>query len=941
VPQTWNPLTPDGQRLVESQVNWLTWAGTVVGSQAGQEPAGFVGALRRFLGTTNPGEPGATAAVHQLATAVRHLTDTFSTSPEALEEWCGSAGLLQRWSDTRSRRDLSDPAMLSLRRWVAFLGHLEPMTAAGLPEAGVLLQSGTVHADDAVRAFDRGLATASIDERRDATGLDGFDPLAHGRAITRFTHSAQGVRSQMSTAVPAQVLASRPFHASTARGQVGALQRELGRQRGGLGVRALLATYGELLTQLMPCVLVSPDSLARFFPVGNQTFDLVVFDEASQIRVADAVGAMGRSRSVVVVGDSKQMPPTSFAEPAFASDDDVGAEEAVVTADEESILTECVLARVPQQWLSWHYRSQDESLIAFSNQHYYEGRLSSFPAPTGGRADAGIGGFGISLVPVAGTFHRSGKGKLLRTNPAEADAVVAEIRRRFDASPEHAPSIGVVTFNQQQRAYIEALLRDAGDDRLIEALDGTEDEGLFVKNLENVQGDERDVILFSTAFSVNDRGVLPLNFGPLNRAGGERRLNVAVTRARRQVVVFSSFAPQQLRAEETSSTGIKHLRAYLDLAASGTATLDAVARTTAAPDRHRHEVAEELRARGLVVQEELGLSEFKVDLSLALSDEPDRLLVAVLLDGEGWHKRRTVGDRDGLPVEVLSRMLRWPGVERVWLPEWLSSSEQVLDRLEAAVRTATITPAEQAQEAPIRQPSAPVTEETPFADLWGDGSPLNIEAVGDNSPQVADFRGHGTPSAVAAPTAAPWTLPGEELFEPWVPRRRGERDVLDQLPATARKVRAVIEEVVTAEGPVQLERLAKLVAATFGLTRVNAARTQAIVDQVPPALRPDRSDPFAWPANRRPDTWTGFRRANPDDARLVEEVSVRELGNVMVALAATAFGIEREELLRETLALLGGRRLTPGIEARLASALAVAVDQGRLKEQANGLLVVG
>ena len=171
--------------------------------------------------------------------------------------------------------------------------------------------------------------------------------------------------------------------------------------------------------------------------------------------------------------------------------------------------------------------------------------------------------------------------------------VVAEVRRRFDGGIE-SPSVGVVTFNLQQRALIESLLRDTEDPRIIKALD-EDPEGLFVKNLENVQGDERDVILFSTGFSKNDKGYLPLNFGPLNRAGGERRLNVAVTRARRQVIVFSSFSPAELRAEETSSVGIKHLRSYLDLAEHGTGALPYDGRRTIAVDLHREEIADALR----------------------------------------------------------------------------------------------------------------------------------------------------------------------------------------------------------------------------------------------------------------------------------------------------------------------------------------------------------
>src|SRR5690606_35455234 len=177
-------------------------------------------------------------------------------------------------------------------------------------------------------------------------------------------------------------------------------------------------------------------------------------------------------------------------------------------------------------------------------------------------------------------------------------AIVKDLQRRFDAHQgEGSPSVGVVTFNQQQRAYIEGLIRDHEDPRMAEALDSAE-EGLFVKNLENVQGDERDVILFSTAFSVNERGVLPLNFGPLNKEGGERRLNVAITRARRQVVIYSSFDPSQLRAEETSSLGIKHLKEYLELAAAGTARLAEEIRSKGEVDRHREDVASALRAKG-------------------------------------------------------------------------------------------------------------------------------------------------------------------------------------------------------------------------------------------------------------------------------------------------------------------------------------------------------
>ena len=371
----------------------------------------------------------------------------------------------------------------------------------------------------------KGLAAASLMERQDAGALTDFDGQAHGRNVERFTSSTRAVRDQLPRSIPASITARRRFDARSDTGQVGGLNRQLARQRGGMSVRALLENYGDLITSVMPCTLVSPESVSRFFPAQAGLFDVVVFDEASQVRVADTIGTMGRGRSVVVVGDSKQMPPTSFGQ-SSAGVEDVEAEPTVVQ-DEESILSECVQAQVPSIWLSWHYRSQDESLIAFSNHHYYDDRLSSFPAPVRTRSDA-VDGHGVSLIRVNGQFDRGGKGKDLRTNRVEADAIVEEVARRFYASPDVAPSLGVITFNAQQRDLVENLLRDHTDERIGKALD--EPDGLFVKNLENVQGDERDCILFSVAFSANDKGVVPLNFGPLSLSGGERRLNVAVTR---------------------------------------------------------------------------------------------------------------------------------------------------------------------------------------------------------------------------------------------------------------------------------------------------------------------------------------------------------------------------------------------------------------------------
>jgi hypothetical protein len=965
VPAAWNPFLDSGRFVLDAEIRWLRRAAASVDGAGG-----FAGALRRFLAPGPVADTGAVRTVAGLRDAVAHLLEVCSGSSAELAAWSGEHGLVLRWTMTRPERGVEYVHPMSLRRWVSLLDTLEPLRLAGLTEARAQLRHGLVRADDAVRAFDRGLAEASVAERLAATGLDAFDAGLHERTITRFAAASRAVRSHLTAAVPAGVLAARPFDAASGNGQVGALQRELGKQRRGLGVRGLLSTYGELITAVMPCVLVSPDSVARFFPATAGLFDLVVFDEASQIRVADAVGALGRAKAAVVVGDSKQLPPTSFGE-STGNDDDALADppaagtaedgHAEAVADEESILSECVQARVPRQWLSWHYRSQDETLIAFSNAQYYENRLSSFPAPVHGPSSPAPDGRGVSLVQIAGTFVRSGPG--LRTNPVEAQAVVAEVLRRFALTAPAVPSIGVVTFNAPQRTLIETLLRDSGDERVAEALDRSDGEGLFVKNLENVQGDERDVVFFSTGFSPDRSGRLPLNFGPLNRSGGERRLNVAITRARRQVVVFASFAPEQLRAEETSSVGIKHLRAYLDMAALGTDALPRSSRAEGARDRHRDEIAAALRERDLVVRTDVGLSDFRVDLTVARSEAPDAPVLAVLLDGPAWARRKTVGDRDGLPVEVLGELLRWPAVERVWLPTWLADRDDVLDRLVAAVDAAAPAPVAADPEPEPVEPAAepepaydgPLADVIPLRPVAApapvEPEPVEPEPVAEPEPALVAVEpvepepvAEPEPAPVAttarrsaAPAKASAPLDEELPFFPWTPKPAGEKKQLDQLadPAVARLVRRVLTAGVKAEGPVHRDRLIRVTAAAFGLTRVTEARRDALLALLPRTATADGE--FVWPGGLDRETWSFFRRQAASAERPLEHVAPEEIGNAMVALARASAGMARDELYLRTLEVFGHRRRTPALLPLLDAALTAAVARGRLTEQPTGL----
>ncbi|RAX49540.1 DNA helicase [Arthrobacter sp. AQ5-05] len=868
----------------------------------------YVALLREVLGRTAPLPSAAAGELREIAAAWQALRDSVPSKAHTPSAWTDAPGFLGRFGRSVDQRGAGNQTRRDLERWNAFVENLEPLKSHGLDAAWDQLATGAFPAADALRGFMRGTAESALAERLSANGFDAFNTENQARTIQRFTTSSTALRKHLGKSLPEQITRQRAQRLKKAESRMGELARQLERRRGGLSVRRLMDSYGDLITAILPCVLVSPDSAARFFPPRAGEFDIVVFDEASQIRVADAIGTLGRAKSAVIVGDSKQMPPSSFAEVSIDQQDDEESE--LLVTDEESILSEAVMARVHRRWLSWHYRSQDESLIAFSNKHYYAGKLSSFPSPRNGAALTGIDGYGISLRRVQGTFHRTGAAGILRTNPVEAGHIVAEVKARFDASPEAIPSIGVVTFNAPQRDLVESLLRDDADERLGTALDA-DAEGLFVKNLENVQGDERDVILFSTAFSANERGRLPLNFGPLNNIGGERRLNVAVTRARRQVVVFTSFDPTDLRAEDSSALGIKHLRAYLDLAAEGTHALGNGSLAAIARDRHREQVAAALRTRGHRVATNVGLSDFRIDATVASAERPDEPLMAILLDGEPWAARKTVGDRDGLPQEILRNLLGWESVVRIWLPAWLQDSEAVLASIDAELAKAST--ARMAKETAPRKVSSNNRRTGNPALAANNASETEVKV------RPRGYRGKSVP------------------FKPWGSRQVGTVEELDELKRTAgkRKAAALLAEIVEREGPIQQRRLARLAINAHGLGRVSAAREKSMLAALDKKSYGTDADGFIWPAGQEPARWIDYRTGFAAHDLGIEEISPREISNVMCAQAALGGEPGVDELKRSAMGILGYGRLTEKVSAALQQGLELAVREQRLESVAG------
>ncbi|MHC1709298.1 MAG: DUF4011 domain-containing protein [Methanomassiliicoccales archaeon] len=448
---------------------------------------------------------------------------------------------------------------------------------------------------------------------------------------------------------------------------------KLKRQR--KAMRAMLSECWDLIGLVKPCMLMSPLSVAQFLDRERTRFDAVIFDEASQICPEDAIGSIARGHQVIVVGDSKQMPPTSF----FA----LAADEEDEEPDLESILDECETCGMSRRMLMWHYRSKDESLIAFSNHQFYGGKLNTFPSSIFGRE-----GFGLHHVYVPnGVFDRGRS----RTNRVEAEAVAKMVRDHY--ARKDGKSLGVIAFSEAQMEAIDQALNDMRkDDRELDAvLSSEEGEPFLLYNLENVQGHERDRIILSVGYGRDENGKFALNLGPLNRDGGERRLNVAITRAKLSLDIVSSIRPEDIDLSGSRSKGASLLKQYLAFAESGgdRKALPVTPGKQEDATPFEEHLCKALQARGHKVRMNVGTSDYRVDLAIEDPEEEGKFLLGIECDGPHYVSGMTARDRDRTRQGQLRR-LGWK-LHRTWSVEWFRNPEGELDRIEEALRSARTT----------------------------------------------------------------------------------------------------------------------------------------------------------------------------------------------------------------------------------------------------------
>lgn len=436
-----------------------------------------------------------------------------------------------------------------------------------------------------------------------------------------------------------------------------------------MSIRTLFARHGNTIRKMCPCMLMSPISVAQFLPIDQEPFDVVLFDEASQIPTAEAVGAMARAKAVAIVGDPKQMPPTAFFQMQLTDEDPENN-------DMDSVLEDCIALGMTAHHLNCHYRSKHESLIAFSNHYFYGDKLITFPSVDD--RDCRV------QYQFVNSVYDHGKS---RTNRQEAEAVVDEIIRRLSDEQLCKHSIGVIAFSQGQQEMIEDILQERiGRNHELASIANGDDvsEPLFVKNLENVQGDERDVILFSIGYGRQANGKISMNFGPINQDGGIRRLNVAVTRAREQIIVFTNMNSEDIDLQRSDKVGVMALRNFLYYAQHGTFPIEKDAQEIQMAIKQRTEpianaIAQALRVEGYQCDLSVGRSNLKIDVAVLDKKCPNRYKLGIMIDGRNYYASPMVRDREIIQPLVLQE-LGWE-LFKVWQVDYFKNPNQVVKRI--------------------------------------------------------------------------------------------------------------------------------------------------------------------------------------------------------------------------------------------------------------------
>ena len=677
---------------------------------------------------------------------------------------------------------------------------------------------------------------------------------------------------------PSQFWVTSGVHSS----EYSILARQMAKKRNIKPLRTILSLTKNLVTRLKPCFMMSPLSAAKYLPIDNfaSFFDVVVFDEASQVCPEDAVGAILRGKQLIVVGDEKQLPPTAFfAANLTESFDDIDTDVF------DSILEECTGIGLPVIMLNYHYRSKKEGLIAFSNFHFYDNNLYTFPdvvkQGTQGEDVTELSAIEYHYVE-NGVYDRA----RTRKNKIEADTVAKYIVKHYEMNEKNKThySLGVIAFSEaQMTAIIEALEKIyKSNPDLEEIIKSYDEEPLFIKNLENVQGDERDFIIFSIGYGKDNEGKMVINFGPVNKSGGERRLNVAITRARYHVKIFCSFMPYDADFSKSSSIGLNRLIEYLEFARTNRLTVDSIETAIdiqIPPSALEESLKSELEKLGYAVDQRVGKSKFQIDLAIAHPDFPHQYIVGIECDGGSYQRTDQSRDRERIRASVL-KSLGWDEYIHVYSPLYFSDPQKIVKKIDK-----TIKKIQEDQAAALEIP---------------DAVPMEIQS---DEIDVEFTIKEETPHEGSVPVKA------EKSVEIFRKQYSKQPNVVDYVPYTNMNVLPVeefnkkgnrkkaVKEIIGVEGPIHWELLQKRLKDYFGIKRM----TENIRDKMEDLFDSmDMVGDFFYPKK-----YDKNLVRIPSGVRKFHQISDLELKNAMQMIISNSVSVDKDELFLRTVQLFG------------------------------------
>lgn len=857
--------------------------------------------------------------------ACRAYRDSRALAASAMQEFGALTGGIDlrggNWAEGTSRAcDALAAHGSRLQEWMRWRELACKLEARGLACAVESLMQGTDPAhlvDGLKRSIYRTMCSISLSEHREAAS---FSATVFEEEIRQYAQadekllelSKQELQLHLASKVPNLTLVAR-------KGSEAATFKRAVRSKGrGISIRSLFTQIPELLSQLAPCMLMSPLSVAQYLDFANEPFDLVIFDEASQLQTCKAVGSLARAENAVVVGDPKQMPPTAF----FQSQ--TSDEEYTEISDLESVLEDCLAINMPETYLQWHYRSQHESLISFSNAQFYGRKLCTFPS-----ADDSLSK--VRLVHVPGHYEGSGM------NTFEAKAVVAELKRRYRNAGGIPPSIGVITFNIKQQNLIEDLLEEEyGKDAAFESWALSGDEPLFVKNLENVQGDERDVILFSITYAPDENGKMAMRFGPVNAEGGWRRLNVAVTRSRCEMEVFATLKPEQIDLNRTPSKGVRALKSFLEFAERGRfAGTGADGRKI--DDFIAGEVCQALVKAGFTPVRNVGNSSYKVDIAVA-GEEGCGYIAGILLDGESYGTARSTHDREVAREDILKN-LGWR-IFRIWTIDWWADQAKTTKKLLAFLEDAKAHAAEAAKAAAARSAEEPdpqpEPEPAPAPELAPELAP-EPEPVQAPEPEPVPAS-ESDPVPAPEPTARAFNVeeyrPAELPDGPILPSEEYQTGYDEEILA---RFRTLIES----EAPIEKTRLCNRVRESFGIARSGKliqARNEDMLGRIGHKSTKRGDQTFIWRENDDPQTYSTCRiPAEGIETLSCDDLCDEELIALFLLVIDERGPMTEESLIRAAAMRYGYKRVPSKMQSVFSAAIAEGVRRGRLAAE-GGLI---